>query len=72
MFPYREDNVQTPLNSFSHIVSAHNVTFNLKFNVNKIGFNSKLNEDFINKLKSSNFYEEWDEIFLRDYQVNKR
>jgi len=72
MFPYRQDNVQEFIKKIEFKQKAHNVTFNLRFNINKIDFNSKLNEDLKFKMEQVNFSEEWTNILEKDYSVNKR
>lgn len=53
MFPYRDDNVQSRLKQFEFTTSASNVTFKLRFNINKIRFNSALNQEIQMRLKES-------------------
>ena len=45
MFRYREDNVPFQIKQIEHATEAHGVKFNLRFNINKVKFCSRLNED---------------------------
>ena len=56
LFKYREDGVQRNLKQIEHQVEAHGVTFNIRFNVNEIGFVSRLNEDMMDTMAKANFY----------------
>jgi hypothetical protein len=76
MFPYREDNVPRLQKQLRYSTSVgyedRPVTFNFKFNINTIEFNSKLNEHTATLMRQSNFHNDFTRSVTRDYQVNKR
>ena len=72
IFRHREDNVQRSIKQIEHSVSAHDVVFNLRFNINEVEFVSRLNENMMDAMRKSSFYQELVEVITRDYQVSKR
>ena len=72
MFPYRDDNVQRRIKQLKYYQKAHDVEFNIYFNINKIEFCSKLNEDLMATMKENNFAEAYTKVLEKDHQVHKR
>ena len=72
IYRYREDGVQRNLKQIEHQVEAHNVVFNMRFNLNEIEFNSRLNEDMMQAMKTSSFYQELVQVIIKDFQISKR
>lgn len=72
MFRYREDNTGRRLRNFEYKSEAKGVEFKLSFQVNEIGFNSRLNEDFIQMAEKSTDYSDLVNVIKRDYTTNKR
>jgi predicted small metal-binding protein len=64
--------VQRNLRQIEHSVKAHDVAFNIRFNINEVEFVTRLNEHMKDALKRSSFYQELIEVITRDYQLSKR
>jgi len=67
MFPYRDDNVPIRIKQVTHSTLAHGVEFNLRFNINKIPFCSRLNEDLITTMQETNFAEAYTKVLEKDH-----
>lgn len=72
MFPYREDNVGNRLRQFKFQTKSSNVTFNLRFNVNRVNFNSRLNEEFYGLLVETDNMVRYSRALVKEYQTSKR
>jgi len=72
MFSYREDNVQRPIRTSEFKTSSKGVEFKVRFNINEVGFCSRLNQDFITTMDQANYHHDILEALTRDYQVSKR
>lgn len=55
-----------------HRIETHGVEFKVKFNINEIGFNSRLNENMMQKMGESGFYQDLVEVITKDHQISKR
>jgi hypothetical protein len=67
MFKYREDNVPYQIKQVQHGTERHGVKFNLRFNINEIRFCSRLNEDLLQVMESTNFAEEYVKVLAKDH-----
>jgi hypothetical protein len=67
VFDYRNDNIQKLVQQVEHRIETHGVEFKVKFNINHIEFNSRLNENMISKMRQSNFHQDLVEVVVKDH-----
>jgi hypothetical protein len=72
MFPYRNDNVQRPINLLVFKTNANEIEFELRFQINEVAFCSRLNEEMMSKMKTSSYFLELVDVVKKDYLVSKR
>ena len=77
VFKYRDDNFKRSLRNLEYSSqdldnTFPDVNFNFKFSINKVSFNSRLNEDLYHKLKRRGSTDDILEVLERDYVTSKR
>ena len=71
VFNYRNDGVQQNIRQVKFKTEGDQ-QFQIQFNINQILMNTRLDEDLMEKMKSSQFYQDLVNVLVKDHQISKR